>query len=90
MKTSAPDINRLLARLDGVHDDVKLRAALANYAAVDLDGRPIPSFIYRLVCGHLVQLLSIPVEAWGPDAPLELYCPRSSCRATRDIVERLL
>lgn len=84
---SADNLAQLLARLETSHNDGKIRAALAKVQAVDLDGNALPTYVYRLICGHLVSVVAYPLDE---RRTLSLYCERDGCGRHRDIVLRML
>lgn len=63
---------------------------LERVTAVEIDPesgevlRDLPTFVYRMTCGHLVQVISTPL----PRGTLDLYCEK--CQAHRDLVDQLL
>lgn len=86
-RTSAANFGRLLDRLAIDHRDGVVARSLRKAAAYDLDnGAALASFVYRLTCGHLVQVVSRPL----PPNVYGLYCEKDGCRRTRDIAEQLL
>lgn len=78
--------NRLLADLEANHNDGTVARKLKKAGAYDLvTGKELPTYVYRLVCGHLVPIITVPL----PSTTLSLWCERDGCRRHRDIAERL-
>lgn len=82
-------MERALRLLERSHSDHKVSDALGRrkYLVTDaLTGEPVPHFIYRLECGHLVAIYTVPL----PSNVRALFCSECSPKRDRLIVELLL
>jgi hypothetical protein len=83
---NAPLLEDGLRQLERVHDDTKVRDALGRIKAVAIDprsGLPTPCYVYRLSCGHLVSVWTVPL----PERTTALYCVEGDCLTVRNGVQ---
>jgi hypothetical protein len=73
---TGPDAIRLdhaLRILERSNDDGRIRDALGHRRKLVVDavsGEPLPCYVYRLECGHIVPIWSVPL----PPETRALYC----------------
>lgn len=81
-------MNRALRLLERSHDDTKVRDALRRRKHLVTDaitGEPAPHFVYRLSCGHLVAIFTVPL----PEGTTYLFCGECEPAWERLIVEQV-
>lgn len=79
---AVPVLEDALRYLERTHDDSKVRDALGKIRHVAVDGRsglPVPCYVYRLECGHLVSIWHFPL----PENVTSLYCAEGTCAELR-------
>lgn len=77
-------LGEVLSRLAEEHDDRAVTRALASGRVVDiLTGNLLDRHVYRLECGHLLDVHGRPLL----DGTADAYCVR--CRRRRPVVELL-
>jgi len=72
-----------LRDLERIGNDRVVVQRVGRHGAVDLAGNVIPRHVYRLECGHLVQIHGVQL----PTSTRELHCP--DCRRARPVVEHI-
>jgi hypothetical protein len=64
-------------------NDRDVRRSLRDGRARDLySGAPVPRYLYRLACGHIIQVISAPLRG-----PQDQYC--ADCGRRQGVVEHL-
>ena len=75
-----------LRALEHSRNDSAVARALGGRRVVDaLNGNPVARHVYRLLCGHLVDVHGTKL----PPGKHALYCEREGCRRERSVVEWL-
>lgn len=84
---ATPALEAAARILERSHDDSKVRDALGRIRHVAVDGRsglPVPCYVYRLECGHLVTIWTNPL----PETLTAMYCAEGGCGLLPDGDER--
>lgn len=79
---ATPLLEHGLRILERQHNDKRVTDALGRIKKVVVDaasGLPVPCYVYRLECGHLVSIWNVPL----PGSQRVIYCAEPGCADDR-------
>lgn len=91
MGPAAEQLAEGLALLERSNDDPRIRATLgrpgvAALARDAISGEPVPHYVYRLECGHIIVVWTLPL----PEGTADLYCEAHEGGRRCRVVEKLV